>query len=125
MAEDPDIFIIMLQNCNTNADIFLRREPRLSRTEDIYIYIQSALPTLIRDYIICIQAWSVFDTTSAIYGHGKIHLMKLLLRTSFDAQTLSNTHTDTHSTIRYAKYNYGLIVAKLNRVEPQRFPHPN
>ena len=47
---------------------------------------------MIRDYIIIfIHAWSGFDTISAIYGHGKIHLMELLLRTSFAAQTLSNT----------------------------------
>ena len=76
--------------------------------------------------------------------------MKLLLRTSFDAQTLSNTikkpdrdttevgdagtqlfcflyevsKEDTHSTIRYAKWNDGLLVTKLNRVELQHFPNP-
>ena len=61
-------------------DIFLRKESRLSRPGEKFSMTEatSSKPLVIQ----FIHAWSVCDTTSATYGHGKMYLMEMLNRVS-------------------------------------------
>ncbi|MES9882369.1 MAG: hypothetical protein ABW185_15970 [Sedimenticola sp.] len=148
VAEDTDIFIMLLHHWTIDmADIVIRKESSRSKTGQVYSLMEAydSIPDDIRKHILFIHAWSGCDTTSATYGHGKTFLLKHMKK-STEVKMLSDTISmrgntateigdagirlfsvlygakkdDTLITLRYAKYM--AMMAKSNRVEPQRLP---
>ena len=148
LSEDTDVFLMCLYHWeNGMADIFIRKEGRQKRPAETYSMKEAntSIPAVIRRHILFIHAWSGCDTTSATFGHGKMHLMKILKKSpevpnlaekiSGRASTAEEvdeagqrlfcllyggTRHDTLTSLRYATYM--AMMAKSNRVAPERLP---
>ena len=148
VAEVTDVLIMLVYHwINCMEDIFIRKESRLSTPGEIISMkdVTSSIPVVIQGHILLIHAWSGCDATSATFGHGKMYLMKMLNWVP-EVQNLSTivsdrdapvdevgyaglrlfcllyvgTKTDTLTSLRYAKYM--IMMAKSNKVMPQRLP---
>ena len=81
VAEDTDVLIMLVYHWrNDMEDIFIRKESRLSRPGEMISMKEatSSIAVVIQRHILLIHACSGCDTTSATFGHGKMHLMKML-----------------------------------------------
>ena len=148
VAEVTDVFLMLLYHWEDSlADIFIKNEGKHNRPGQMFSMKEAntSIPVVIQKYILFIHAWSGCDTTSATFGHGKLHLMKML-KESPEVQTCAKkisehessakevgeaghqlfcilyggTKQDTLTSLQYARYM--TMMAKSKRVEPHRLP---
>ena len=76
VADDADILVILLHHWNNEmADIFLHSEAK-KKENIVPLYsikdISASLGENMKSLILFVHAWTGCDTTSAIYGQGKL-----------------------------------------------------
>ena len=94
IADDTDILVLLLHHNTTVSDILLVSE-RSSGRYNIGEIISQTHPIILK-HILFIHAWGGCDTTSAIFGKGKISILQKL-QMSTEIHSLSCTFENCSS----------------------------
>lgn len=149
VGEDTDIFIMLIHHWSTDmAELHFRKEGKSSqkRLTEIYSIRQAyeVISPVVRDNILFIHAWSGCDTTSSTFGQGKTHLLKSLVKStklqnlackfgmaktpeeisplgiSICSYLCGGKDDESLTSLRHRKYQE--MVARCNKMEPERLP---